>query len=102
MQSVLQAISNPRRRKILQLVWDDELPARAIAAQIDVSWSAVSQNLRLLNQAGLITERRVGTQRFYRADREALAPIEVILQAMWDEDLQRLKNVVERDKDTHP
>ena len=99
MQSVLQAISNPRRRKILQLVWDDELPARTIAAQIDVSWSAVSQNLRLLNQAGLITERREGTQRFYRADREALAPVEVILQAMWDEDLQRLKHVIERDKE---
>jgi DNA-binding transcriptional ArsR family regulator len=95
-QAHLKAISNPRRRKILRLVWDQELTAGQIAARFDVSWPAVSQNLNVLRQAGLVSERREGVRRFYRTDREALGPLEVVLRDMWEQDLDRLKDVIER------
>ena len=94
-QDLIQAISNPHRRRILHLVWDDELPAREIAAQFDVTWSAVSQNLRLLNRAGLVRERRVGTQRFYRADPDAFGELRQYLESYWADRLSRLKDEAE-------
>lgn len=96
MQAHLKAISNPRRREILRLVWDEELTAGQIAARFDVSWPAVSQNLNVLRRAGLLSERREGARRLYRADREALGPLEVVLRDMWEQDLDRLKDVIER------
>jgi len=69
----LQVIAAPRRLRILELVWDQELSAGEIAAQFDVSWPAVSQHLRMLKDAGFVTERRQGTSRLYRADKDALA-----------------------------
>ena len=59
----LQVIAAPRRLRILELVWDQELSAGEIAAQFDVSWPAVSQHLRVLKEAGFVTERRQGTSR---------------------------------------
>jgi DNA-binding transcriptional ArsR family regulator len=95
-QALLKAISNPRRREILRLVWDRELSAGQIAARFDVSWPAVSQNLNVLRRAGLLSERRDGARRLYRADREALGPLEVVLRDMWEQDLDRLKDAIER------
>src|ERR1035437_10447740 len=63
----LKAIADPRRRAILRLVADYELPAGEIAAAFDVSRTAVSQHLTVLKNAGLLTERRDGTRRLYRA-----------------------------------
>ncbi len=99
MQTLMQAISNPTRRRILQLVWEQELPAREIAEQFRVSWPAVSQNLRILKDAELLVERRSGVKRFYRANQQQAKPIAQVLQAMWQEDLQTLKNIVEGDTD---
>ena len=96
MQAHLKAISNPRRREILRLVWERELSAGQIAARFDVSWPAVSQNLNVLRRAGLLSERRDGARRLYRADREALGSLEVVLRDMWEQDLDRLKDAIER------
>lgn len=97
MQAVLDAISSPRRREILRLVWDEELSAGAIASRFDVSWPAISQNLKVLRGAGLVTERREGTKRLYRADAEALGPLEAFLRQMWEQDLDALARTIERD-----
>jgi DNA-binding transcriptional ArsR family regulator len=92
----MDAIGSPRRRQILQLVWGAERSAGEIATTVsDVSWPAVSQNLRVLRDAGLITERRQGTHRYYKADRRALGPLEVILRQMWTRDLDRLRELAE-------
>lgn len=99
MQAMLRAIANPTRRGILHLVWQEEMPARTIAGHFDVSWPAVSQNLKVLKDAGLLVERRHGVQRFYRANQEASQPIEALLRAMWEEDLLALKNLIESDHD---
>jgi DNA-binding transcriptional ArsR family regulator len=97
-QAVLDAISSPRRREILRLVWDEELSAGAIASRFDVSWPAISQNLKVLRGAGLVTERREGTKRLYRADAEALGPLEAFLRQMWEQDLDALARTIERDR----
>lgn len=95
LQDLMEAIGNPRRRRILRLVWDAERSAGEIAAAFDVSWPAVSQNLRVLKDSGLVSERRAGTRRYYRADRGALGPLESVLRQMWVADLGRLKELAE-------
>jgi DNA-binding transcriptional ArsR family regulator len=97
MQAMLEAISSPRRREILQLVWDRELSAGEIAGRFDVSWPAISQNLRVLRSAGLLTERREANRRYYRADREAAGSLAPVLEEMWSRDLSRLRDVVKED-----
>ncbi len=98
MQAILDAISSPRRREILRLIWDKELPAGEVAACFDVSWPAVSQNLAILRKAGLVTERRVANRRYYLADREALGSLAFVLEEMWSRDLSRLRDVVAEDQ----
>jgi len=93
-QSILDAIANPRRREILRLVWERELSAGDIAARFDVSWPAISQNLRVLRTAGLVTERREANRRFYKADRAALGTLRAAVEEMWAQDLERLRRVV--------
>jgi len=79
----------------LRLVWDEEMSSRAIASHFDVTWPAISQNLRVLEIAGLVRTRRAGTTRFYRADRARLGPLKAILTKMWEEDLDRLALLAE-------
>ena len=98
MQATLEAVSNPQRREILRLVWDGERSSRDIASHFDVTWQAVSHNLRVLREAGLVSERRDGTRRLYRADRARLGPIEAVLRDFWRQDLERLDRVIEQDR----
>jgi DNA-binding transcriptional ArsR family regulator len=93
-QAVLDAIASPRRRAILRLVWDRERSAGDIAQQFDVSWPAISQNIAVLRRAGLVTERRDGNRRFYRAEQQALGSLRPALEEMWAADLDRLATVV--------
>ena len=98
----LQVIAAPRRLRILELVWDQELSAGDIAAQFDVSWSAVSQHLRVLKDAGFVVERREGTSRIYRADKAALGSLRSVVEDYWRHSLGRVKDLAEaeqRDRD---
>ena len=92
----LQVVAEPRRRAILRLVWDAEVPAGEIAAQFDVSFAAVSQHLGVLRQAGLVTVRRDGTRRLYRADRAALGRLGQVLEQMWSVQLDGLTVLAEQ------
>ena len=94
----LQALSSPRRREIVRLVWSSERSAGDIARAFEVSWPAISQNLRVLKDAGLVKERRVGTRRLYRADRVALRPLESYLRAMWARKIDRLRLLAEAEE----
>src|SRR5438105_14624258 len=94
----LLALSSPRRREILRLVWSDERAAGEIAQAFEVTWPAISQNLRVLKDAGLIKERRVGTSRLYRADRVALKPLESYLRGMWSRNVDRLRLLAEAEE----
>lgn len=94
----LLALSSPVRREILRLVWSEERPAGDIAKAFEVSWPAVSQNLRVLKEAGLVRERRDGTRRLYRADRAALKPLETYLRKMWSQRVDRLRLLAEAEE----
>ena len=96
MDAALKALAEPRRREILRLVWDDELPAAQIAAQFgDVTRSAVSQHLGVLREAALVIERRDGTRRFYRADHGQMDRLRQFLDEYWTGSLQRLQHLAE-------
>jgi DNA-binding transcriptional ArsR family regulator len=96
----LRVIAAPQRLRILELVWDRELSAGEIAAQFEVSWSAVSQHLRVLKSAGFVVERREGTSRIYRADKAALGSLRSVVEEHWRRGLGRVKDLAEqRDKD---
>src|SRR5258706_15491568 len=98
MVSVLQAVSSPRRREILRLVWDRERPAGEIAqAMPEVTFGAVSQHLRLLEEAGLLRRREEGRRRYYAAQPEALGELRPWLESMWENALSRLKESAERE-----
>lgn len=99
MEAALRAIAEPRRRRILTLVRDDELSAGEIAAHFDVSRSAISQHLGVLNEAGLVSERRDGTRRLYRARPEGLVELRSFLDGFWDERLDALRSAAERKED---
>src|SRR5215472_18783195 len=93
---VLAAIGSPRRREILRLVWEQELSAGAIhRAMPDVTFGAVSLQLRTLTEAGLLETRGEKQFRFYRARREAFGPVGEMLERMWDDSLARLKLAAE-------
>ena len=98
MQTVIQAISEPRRREILRMVRDRELAAGEIAAGFDVTRPAISQHLTVLKNAGLVSERREGTRRLYRARPEGLAELRSFLDGFWEEGLERLKLAAEREQ----
>jgi DNA-binding transcriptional ArsR family regulator len=89
---VFAAIASPRRREILRLVWREELTAGAIhQAMPDVTFGAVSLQLRSLVQAGLLQTRAESRNRFYRARRDALGALGKMLEHMWDDKLWALK-----------
>jgi DNA-binding transcriptional ArsR family regulator len=94
--AVLDAIASPRRREILRLVWVDELSAGDIHRSMgDVTFGAISLQLRALSDAGLVRVRTEGRNRYYRADRHALGPAAKMLEAMWNDALWRLKLAAE-------
>ena len=95
MEEALRALADPGRRRILTLVRSEERTAGEIASELPVTWHAVSQHLRVLKGAGLVTERRQGTRRYYRARPEGLAEVRAFLDGFWDERLQALKREVE-------
>jgi DNA-binding transcriptional ArsR family regulator len=94
----LKAIAEPRRRAILRLVAHDELAAGEIAAAFDVTRTAISQHLTVLKNAGLLTERREGTRRLYRARPQGLDGLREFLDGMWAGSLDAARQIVEADR----
>jgi DNA-binding transcriptional ArsR family regulator len=101
MEAALKAIAAPHRRQILTLVRDGELSAGEIAAHFDVTRPAVSQHLNVLKEAGLVSERRNGTRRLYRARPDGLVPVKQFLEEFWAPRLEALKREVEREEKKH-
>jgi DNA-binding transcriptional ArsR family regulator len=95
MIDALKAIAAPRRQEILRLVWNQERPAGDIAQHFDVSRPAISKHLRILREAGLVDERRMGTQRLYSARAESLLELRRFLDSFWGEGLQAIKQAAE-------
>lgn len=98
MQTTIQALAEPRRREILQLIRDRELTSGEIASGFDVTRPAISQHLGVLKEAGLVTERREGTRRFYRARPEGLKELREFLEGFWTFHLHELKRAAESEE----
>jgi DNA-binding transcriptional ArsR family regulator len=96
--TVLQAIVEPHRRDILRLIRSAELSSGQIAAYFDLTRPAISQHLQVLAAAGLVSVRRQGTRRLYRARREGLVDLRAFLDEFWDERLLYLKQAAEAEE----
>jgi DNA-binding transcriptional ArsR family regulator len=93
---VLNAIASARRQEILRLTWDTERSAGEIHRSMpDVTFGAVSLQLRALVEAGLLESRAEHRHRFYRARQAALGPVRDALVRMWDDALWRLRLAAE-------
>lgn len=94
---MLAALASPRRREILRLVWHEPRSAGEIhRAMPDVTFGAVSLQLRVLADAGLVECRAEGRTRIYRAcNKRALGPLRKWLEQMWDDQLWSLKLAAE-------
>ena len=99
MEAALKAIAEPNRRRILTLVRNEELTAGEIASHFEVTRPAISQHLGVLKEAGLVDERRNGTQRLYRARPQGLAELKAFLDRFWDERLEALQQEAEREEE---
>ncbi len=92
MNSLIQALGAPRRQEILRLVWDQERTVGEIQHSLgDLTMGAVSQHLRVLREAGLVTSRGERQQRLYVACKRELGPFRQWLEETWDSALYRLK-----------
>jgi DNA-binding transcriptional ArsR family regulator len=92
---VFGAISNPARRRMIDLLAGGDRSVNTLAGHFAMSRPAVSQHLRVLLDAGLVTERRHGRERRYRAVPARLRPVHdwlAIYARFWDDRLQRLKD----------
>lgn len=91
---IFGAISHPARRRMLDLLVESDRSVNALAGHFQMSRPAVSQHLRILLDAGLVTEQRQGRERHYHLEAERLAPVRDWLahyERFWDDRLQRLQ-----------
>ncbi|WP_042166268.1 ArsR/SmtB family transcription factor [Paenibacillus gorillae] len=102
-QDVFQAIADPTRRSLLKLLVDQELPVNVISGHYPMSRTAVSKHLRILADAGLVKERKVGRETRYRLDAEPLRELKRWLayyERFWENKLGALKRLVEEDEES--
>jgi DNA-binding transcriptional ArsR family regulator len=92
------ALAEPRRREILRLLSAGELSVGEVARRFDVTRPAISQHLRVLKEADLVSERRDGTKRLYRAKPETIAQLREYLGEFWSTSLRSLKTAAEQEE----
>lgn len=92
----MEALGDPTRRRVFEQLRAGPRPVGEIARGLPVSRPAVSQHLRVLKEAGLVTDRQNGTRRLYRVDPQGLAELRAYLDTFWDEALASFKAEVER------
>jgi DNA-binding transcriptional ArsR family regulator len=90
-----EALADANRRQILTLLADRELAVRDIAAALPISRPAVSRHLRVLKQAGLVSERPDGARRLYRLEDEGIEAVQAYLQQVWGEAAARFRLMAE-------
>lgn len=97
---VFQAVADPTRRKLLKLLSDEEMPVTVISGHFPMSRTAVSKHLRILADAGLVKERKVGRETRYRLEPEPLLELKrwfAYFERFWDNKMAALKYFVESD-----
>jgi len=92
---VLDALGDPTRRAVLEVLEGGARPVGEIARRLPVSRPAVSQHLRVLKEAGLVRDRKEGTRRLYSVEAEGLRALREYLERYWDVALASFKEHVE-------
>jgi DNA-binding transcriptional ArsR family regulator len=95
--AVLDALGDPTRRAVLEVLRDGPLAVGDIASGLPVSRPAVSQHLRVLKGAGLVAERRDGTRHLYRIDDQGLAALRTYLESLWNDTLAAFKEAADQE-----
>ncbi|QOT00327.1 winged helix-turn-helix transcriptional regulator [Brevibacterium sp. JNUCC-42] len=98
---VFQAIADPTRRQLLELLGDQELSVTVISSHFPMTRTAVSKHLRILTEAGLLTEKKVGRETRYRLKAEPLLELKKWLdyyERFWENKMSALKRFVEADE----
>lgn len=92
---MLDALGDPTRRAILEVIQGGARPVGEIAERLPVSRPAVSQHLRVLKEAGLVRDRKEGTRRLYGVDTDGLRALREYLERYWDVALASFEEQVE-------
>lgn len=95
----ITALADPTRRSIFERLRHGPRAVGQLAAGLPVSRPAVSQHLRVLKEAGLVTERRDGTRRLYRIEPAGLEELREYFERFWDEALEAFKEAAEREQE---
>ncbi|WP_334072324.1 MULTISPECIES: metalloregulator ArsR/SmtB family transcription factor [Paenibacillus] len=101
-QDVFQAVADPTRRELLGLLGDRELPLKELTGHFSMSRTAVSKHLRILSDAGLVRDRKVGRETRYRLDADPLLELKrwlAYFDRFWENKLSLLKHYVESSPD---
>jgi DNA-binding transcriptional ArsR family regulator len=95
MNQVFRALADETRRQIVALAWEEDRSAGELAAHFAMSRPGVSQHLKVLLEAGVVTVRHAGTRRYYRTSQDALRQARDLIEDFWRDSLHRLKAVAE-------
>jgi DNA-binding transcriptional ArsR family regulator len=94
---VLAALADPTRRRVLEGLRGGPRSVTELTADVTVSQSAVSQHLRVLREAGLVSERRAGARRLYRVDLDGLSALRAYLDGFWDDALEAFRRFADEE-----
>jgi DNA-binding transcriptional ArsR family regulator len=93
-----EALGDPHRRTILTLLGDGDRSVQELADALPISRPAVSRHLRLLKEAGLVTDRAEGTRRLYRLQQEGPEAVRAYLEQVWGDAANRFRIAAENTK----
>jgi len=99
LSNVVSALADPTRREIFERLADEPRSVGALALALPISRPAVSQHLRVLKEAGLVTDRAEGTRRIYQIDPAGLGVIRQWLDRFWERSLDAFRAEADKDED---
>ena len=97
---VFQAIADPTRRKLLELLAEGQLSIATLSSHFTMSRTAVTKHLGILEVAGLVSSQKVGREKLYRLEAKPLQTLKQWLEfyeQFWDDKLEKLKFLAEKD-----
>ena len=97
----MTALGDPTRQAIFERLVERPRPVGELAGELPVSRPAVSQHLKVLKDAGLVIDRKVGTRRLYQVDPEAVADLRAYFDAFWDQSLAAFRQAAESEETEH-
>jgi DNA-binding transcriptional ArsR family regulator len=95
-----EALGDANRREILRLLSGGDKPVQEIAAAMPISRPAVSRHLRLLKDAGMVTEHAQGTRRIYHLQEQGMRAVQAYLEGIWGDAATRFRLFAENTQRT--